>query len=297
LDKRSNNTVGCNGYKNILTEDIVALYLSGKTLVEVANQFKISYWTVLDRLKKVGVKKNTLRPIGNNAVFEGFTEQSCYWAGFIAADGFIARGNVCIELNSIDDEHLKKLCRFSGRDEFLWKRSRLRKERLVEYSSISLNSQKIADDLNHNFNIVPAKSKILEPPSEIPQHLISHYIRGYIDGDGSIGWHKGNKSLRLSLCSGSKQLLDWVAENIKLGSKSEGNPSVVKRNNADTYVIEYNGKYCIGILDWLYEDSTPETRLCRKHERYTQYKKHLEEYNKSKALPQQQRSKTARPND
>jgi hypothetical protein len=242
---------------------------------EIGGHFGISHWTVLDRLEKVGVRKRSRHPIGNNKAFEVFDAPSCYWAGFIAADGFVARDNIAIELNSKDAEHLVKLCNLVQRDTCLWRRQRERSGKMVEYVQVSLNSKKVTDDLCGNFNIVPAKSKVLRPPDAIPQELVRHYIRGYVDGDGTIGWHKENQAPRLGIVSGSKGILEWIASKIKESGSSAGNPSIRKYKEANTYAIEWNGRYSIDIMDWLFEDSTPGTRLDRKYGRYIEYKERL----------------------
>jgi hypothetical protein len=248
---------------------------------EIAGIYGISHWTIQERLAKAGVKKNIRRAVGNNDVFDGFSEASCYWAGFIAADGWIVGKTnkyVAIELNAKDSEHLVKLSNLAQREASLYRRSRLRSGKMIEYARLSLGSRKIADDLRVNFNIVPAKSRILSPPSKIPSNLIRHYIRGYIDGDGSIGWKKSDRKPRLSICSGSEDIIRWISKHIKEGSRHSGNTNVSKVKDANTYRVEYCGTYVEDILDWLYEESTPETRLDRKYGIYMENKERLKQY-------------------
>ena len=45
------------------------------------------------------------------------------------------------------------------------------------------------------------------------------------------------------------------------------------RKNKSTAEIEYMGLQVYNILDWLYDDSTKNTRLQRKYERYKEYSK------------------------
>jgi hypothetical protein len=142
--------------------------------------------------------------------------------------------------------------------------------KIFNISEIALNSSKIVSDLRDNFNIVPNKSLILMPPLRIPNNFRKHFIRGYIDGDGHIGWHKGNNTVRINIASGSQDILGWMRKIIIEENSLTYSPSVTYRKNK-TCCVEFNGHHVKQILDWLYSDSTKETRLDRKYERYVNY--------------------------
>lgn len=60
MDKRKTNKVGRKGY-DIDNKTIVSLYINdGLTMKEIGTKLGISHWTVLDRLKKSGVKKQKI---------------------------------------------------------------------------------------------------------------------------------------------------------------------------------------------------------------------------------------------
>ena len=113
------------------------------------------------------------------------------------------------------------------------------------------------------------------------------YKKGYIDGDGRIGWHKYGKVLRLNICSGSYNIIKWIYDNIT--NIFNVFPSIIKRNN-NLYVVEFKGKYVRNILDWLYSSSIKETRLDRKFEVKDRAPKHktnmktVEKHNKINRL-------------
>ena len=269
---KSGKRVGCKGL-DIDNEHIKEMYINqGLTLQDIAEKLNISHWTVLSRLKKIGIKKNTRHTIKNPNVFNTFTPESCYWAGFIAADGSIHknRNTVAIEIKAEDEKHLHNLCHIMGRDNQVWYRDREKNDKIYRAAAISLEAQSIKIGLQYNFNITPNKSNTLKPPQNIPQEYLHHFIRGYVDGDGSIGWHKHNNTPRLNVCSGSKEFLEWLAENIK-NNVITGNPTVREETNRNLYTVEFMGKQVCDILDWLYKDSKPETRLARKYEKYVSY--------------------------
>lgn len=258
--------------KDVKNKDIVALYKNGLTMKEIGEIFDISLWTVLDRLKKVGVRK-TIRHSVDEKIFEKFCAENCYWAGFIAADGWVdnKRRKVSIQLSSVDERHLIKICKFAKRDVTIWKQQRNRNGKIFNYSQVALNSSKIVSDLSDNFNIVPAKSLILKPPEKMPDYLRKHFIRGFIDGDGCIGWHKGNNTFRLYIVSGSVPILEWLLKIIREENRLTYFPKVTHKKDK-AYYVEFNGHYVKSILDWLYADSAKETRLDRKYERYVNYR-------------------------
>ena len=273
MDRRKTNKVGCKGY-DIDNKTIVSLYLSGGlTMKEIGTKLDISHWTVLDRLKKSGVKKNTRHKV-NHSVFSKPNVKNCYWAGFLAADGCVVskKTQVEVELQYKDKAHLEKLCSFAGRDTKLWVRERCRDDKIFKYASVSLVSKQIVKDLNRHFNIIPNKSLVLSAP-DIPNRLNKHFVRGYIDGDGSIGWHKHNNKPRLHIVSGSKDILKWIKDVIAKEVDNIGNPSIMYPKNKEVAEIEYMGFQVYNILDWLYFDSTKDTRLQRKYERYEKYSK------------------------
>lgn len=58
---------------------------------------------------------------------------------------------------------------------------------------ISIHSEKICNDL-FNLNCINKKSLELKfPKGKIPPELLRHFIRGYIDGDGSFVLYQNKK--------------------------------------------------------------------------------------------------------
>lgn len=254
-------------YKKISEE-----YLNNISLKNLANKYNISQWTLLARFKKLGIRKTTKRSLDENS-FSQFNRESCYWAGFLAADGWINdKYYLSSELSIIDKNHLEKLKLFLQSNADIKEREKVCFNKLHNYCSVQFNSVNLVNNLKENFNLTNNKSLTLAPPDKIPQNLIRHFIRGYIDGDGSIGWCKYNNKPRLIICSGSKLLLEWMQNSIRNNIET-GNPKISQRKNANTYVLEYKGKQVFSILEWIYYDST--TYLDRKYSLYMEYKSYV----------------------
>lgn len=252
-------------------EEIGKEYLNGENLKNLANKYNISIWTLLARFKKLGIRKRIDRE-ENIEVFNEFTKDSCYWGGFIAADGNIAQYSVSCELATVDINHLEKFRVFLQSNAKINERIRVVKNKEFKYCSIHIHNKNLVDILKNGFNLIAKKSLILLPPDKIPNGLIKHYIRGYIDGDGCIYWNKSNKKTRLVICSGSLELLCWIDSNLKL-LYDIGNPKIKKVNNRLLYTIGYS-KNILTALNDLYKDGE---RLERKFNKYLELKNKTEQ--------------------
>lgn len=151
----------------------------------------------------------------NDNFFDEYTEKSMYWAGFLAADGNIDKNKsrIAVKLKLTDKNHLEKfkfdldcnapiieLTRTDNRPAF--------KTGTYHSANFRFTSKNIKNKLNENFLITPAKSKTLEFPMHIKDHpLINHFIRGVIDGDGSI-FVRGNHGI-ISLC-GTRHMVENI---------------------------------------------------------------------------------------
>lgn len=281
LKRAGINTKHGHGRIDVSTEDIIDMYIVRNIkLKEIAEHFDVSYWTVIDRLHKAGITKRIKHHINHNA-FDQITPGTSYWAGFIAADGSIHRNysSVVVELSRKDERHLKKLCRFVGRDENLWYRTRtLENGKKFRMASMSILSFNICKNLEKYYSVIPDKTFTLQPPSDLDAENKRHFIRGFIDGDGTISWHKHNHTPRIGVVGASLEIIEWIKKEIKNALKLKYNPKIAerprKKENGEisiTYRFEFQGKYVYNILNWLYADSKHNTRLDRKFERYKKY--------------------------
>ena len=248
--------------------EIAHLFDLGLKIDDIATKMNVSKWTVLAHLKKLGLRRTCRHQITNSNVFAELTIDSCYWAGFIAADGFVKTGcqQFGVELSVLDVKHLEDLCRFVGRDTVLYYRKRQGKSGIFEYVHVDFHSPKLTTDLRNNFKIVPRKSLILDPPELQPMRR--HFIRGYFDGDGSIGWHKHNKTMRFSICSGSKHFLEWILNTMceELGDLRQR--AVSKRKNSRVHVLELSEDVVVRVMEWLYGSGGDALCLKRKLEKF-----------------------------
>lgn len=179
------------------------------------------------------------------------TLKSCYWAGFIAADGCINTGKnsniLSIKISNkdynllesflIDTECDNKILKCKGQDQ----------------SRLVITSEQWIKDLKEVFNIGPKKSMIYKHPNLIDEELIKAFIIGYIDGDGSICFIGKDKYLKLS-ASGTSEFLEWMMFYFnKWVEPTKAKKSISYNKNGTYNVCEYvvYGKRALSIINLL----------------------------------------------
>lgn len=97
--------------------------------------------------------------------------------------------NLEIGLSAKDELHLKKFCKFIGIGEgnIHKKINHLNAtDKNYDVVDVKIFSTKLCRALIAH-GITPRKSEILLFPTTVPADLLIHYLRGYVDGDGSLG--------------------------------------------------------------------------------------------------------------
>lgn len=201
------------------------------------------------------------------------TEEKAYWLGFLYADGSVAsqkdgkkkRYDVEISLKVQDYEHLRKF------KEFLNSPNKISLKKIGKYEAVrfAVNNKKIYESLVEK-GCTPKKSLTIQFPDKdiVPDNLIKHFVRGYIDGDGYIGFKTNDKTTgRLSITTGSKNFL------IDLINKMNWEQKQLKEDYRSihiTYAMEWCNKKVYYMLKELYDDAT--IYLNRKYDLYIELK-------------------------
>lgn len=139
----------------------------------------------------------------NDYFFSNITLLTCYYAGFIAADGNIYKNNLTISLARKDRKILERFLT-DCKSNYLIKDFLIKNR--FEASCVTIVSKQIIDDLYCNFNIIPNKSLTLQSPNLKNKEAIDAFIIGYIDGDGSISYSKIRNELQISLIGTNEML-------------------------------------------------------------------------------------------
>lgn len=186
------------------------------------------------------------------------TEDKAYWLGFIYADGYVAfpkvgSNKLGISISVKDEHHLAK---FKKSIQATHKIRRYKANTCYnsqDYVRIELCGNKIVEDIGR-LGVVKSKTTLLNFPTEqqVPISLLRHFIRGYLDGDGSVMINK--KGYLVVSFVGTREFLEGLAEifqvqHLKLSQRH-------KDRDVNNYELRITGRKAISICEWMYKDST-----------------------------------------
>lgn len=199
---------------------ILNLYNKGLSKITISKELNI-YVDVIDKfLKDEGILIRKTSEINRKNFFnENYFEKidtfdKAYFLGLLYADGnvYLKRNRVQINLATEDSYILSLFSKYINSTAKLYKDNN-------NYKLI-LDSKIITNDLI-KLGCIPSKSLILKFPTEqqVPKEYMSHFIRGYFDGDGCISITKTkqvNITGSFDFINGLKEYLT-KNENIKFG--------------------------------------------------------------------------------
>lgn len=248
---------------NELTKEIfLKLREEGLTFKEIGELFNLTERQVNYRtVNKWGLDYSKKKKL-NEFFFSSNTKAAHYWAGMLAADGWIEadRNRIGLALQSQDIEHLRK-----------FKEAVSSEHDICPFMSntanrIRFNSIQMVEDLENIFNITATKTHTYTMPLFEEDYLMIEFLRGYIDGDGHLD-KKASGRVALSLCSARKEFLQDFKEICELmlnkSISQEVNLKVNKKGQV--YNLCLNLDDSRDMLRMLYANSTEKTRLNRKY--------------------------------
>lgn len=115
------------------------------------------------------------------------------------------------------------------------------------------------------------KSLLLKYPTNLPEHLFNHFLRGYFDGDGSI-FLKNNKTIIFELL-GTNDFLNAIRDKLEKHLKIRFIKNIYK-TRSQIVELKTSKKIIVDkILKFLYDNAT--IYLERKYFKYQQWKERL----------------------
>lgn len=221
---------------------IIDLYQGGESAMQIARKYRVSDTTVRNLLKKLGIHCRSRREANNLSFRKHYfderffdvidSECKAYWLGFMVAEGNVYDNTVAIELASKDKGHLLLFAKA------------IQSEGLLDYRPskdayrLRLNSVSLVEALA-KLGVVPHKSHIIIEP-RISSGLLSHFYRGFLDGDGWISrrvstntWYIGFASCCGSFLAG---LQEWINNQI---DRRAG--SLIERKAGNCWQLSYSG--------------------------------------------------------
>lgn len=228
--------------------EICKEYELGKSIPQLARKYGVSWSTIWQTLVRWDIQRRTSRKyVFDQSYFQRIsTPEQAYWLGFLLADGSLYRSKrfgVELELGASDAKHLEKF------REALKTTTPLRYRKMKRSCSLRIWSKKMFDDLVARGLII--RGSAFKP--NLPSFLVSHFIRGYYDGDGSLSFDKSCRQWCISF-SGTYGVLHWIREQLNAAVGTRRNRLVVDKNS---YRLAYKGNRQVPqILGWLYKRAT-----------------------------------------
>lgn len=253
--------VGTNHPFKIYCRRYIKIHFYQQSQRGIARVLKIGKTTVNGWARKLGLsfKKHT----ADESYFNHWSKTMAYILGYICADGSVAwdkkRGyqSLTITASAKDKTHLEKIRKILRSTKPLLYGKSTKSYRLI------INSGRMCKRLMH-LGISPKKSLILRFP-KIPLKYLRDFIRGYIDGDGSLRYFARKRSpyFEIMISSGSKDFIVSLEGKIFscLGIKSR-----ISKYGANCYILRYSCARGLSLAEWLYQDA--KIYLIRKFKKY-----------------------------
>lgn len=202
----------------------------------------------------------------DESFFDKWTNESAYVLGWIYTDGNLSKSRPRMKICCCDKDIIVTISKLIGSTHPIYEHTP--KNRTRPQFTLVVDSQKIYDRLIE-IGLTPSKSKTTTVPN-VPQKYFSHFLRGVIDGDGSVYLEpqkyrdRDYSFLRLTVVSGSIEFLHVLQE--KIGN-SYGVKEKIMSKNKTAFQLKYSTNEALKVLSHVYKDSS-FGRLERKYEKY-----------------------------
>lgn len=262
-----------NRLSDELRSHIKELYLSGdNTNAMISYNTLVSNSNIDIALRRFGIEiPKAIKHYKDEHYFDIIdTPNKAYILGLLFSDGSNSMKKISISLQEEDKEILIKIAdelKFDG-DLYYVKYDN---NNYKNQYRLTISSKYMCQQLS-NLGMVKAKSTILHFPNNIDECLLSHFVRGLFDGDGSIWYNKARNSWCLDI-SGTYDICVGVGKVIE----TLGYRYCLKQDKraVNCYQVEptsIGGRNAF--LQYIYKDA--ELKIDRK---YNKYLLACEEYN------------------
>lgn len=264
--------------------DIIERYLAGESSEEIAVDYNTAGCVIRKHLEEAGIDRRNLSdaqriyPINSDFFDDINNREAAYVLGWLWSDGTNKTydSTVQIILSSKDVEILEKIKKFLSHET---KPIRIFKAKLPvsegygEYADYCIYNKKISQVLN-GLGMVKRKTyaPILDTPKGLEEKYFRHFLRGLMDGDGTIGVYDydGYPNIDASVLGHSillKTIKEYLDKNTGFSSTIR-KPDLTNPDICKTEQLCFGGNQnCIKFLHWLYEDKG-DCYLERKHAIY-----------------------------
>lgn len=240
---------------------LIKEYQSGLTMMLLADKYNVDAATISNILKRNNIQKrdyNKKNKLRDNYFEKIDTEAKAYFLGLICADGCVldTKGRslqLSINLQAQDGYVLERFAKdigFTGKIP-LYSYSGEKRKNCQDFYLLKMSSNRLCEDLI-KMGVTPRKSLTLNFPSDVPDYLIHHFIRGYFDGDG---WITISNSGAFGVCGTFEFLnkLNQILNEKVLGISSR---KIYKEINNKIHTLEISGNNMVRkFYEFIYKDA------------------------------------------
>lgn len=195
------------------------------------------------------------------------SHEKAYWLGYLMGDGHITKYKIC--LTSKDKESIVNFKKVLKSEHKISKVKSYDHRTDLTYtrSMIQINSKHLVEKVS-KYGVTQLKSYEAEYPN-IDKIYNSSFIRGLFDSDGSIcflsqGASQGARRISIIATDKIIEKVEYILLN-DLGIEPIKNSLIKKGENGSIVKMHINKfEYQNKFINYIYENSTPETRLDRK---------------------------------
>lgn len=198
-------------------KEIVKEYINGSSMAALGKKYKCDPTTIKNLLRTYKVesrnlsqaRRNYLKSTINEDSFKEInTPESAYWLGVMYSDGFISKANKYtnyfgISVKSSDKiwlESFKDFLQYNGEIK-TYKTGKSSYKPQTEYVRLLIGNNNIVNNLEY-WGVTEHKTQKINSLPNI--NFLDDFIRGYIDGDGSLAKRLPN----ITICGNKDFLLD-----------------------------------------------------------------------------------------
>jgi DNA-directed RNA polymerase subunit L len=196
------------------------------------------------------------------------TEEKAYILGFLAADGNIRKDMTAVVINLASRDHafLEMLRDIISPTSKITTTTYTMETGYVRHTStLRVGSRTLCEQLISH-GITPAKTETLQPPTSLKDEMVSAFVRGFFDGDGSIGLRKEYlpyvSALSIVIVSFGKHILEFIKDWYE--EQSEIFNLTITKKRKKYHHFRLSGWRAQKFLSLIYEHST--IYLPRKYE-------------------------------
>lgn len=264
-------------------EDITKLYNNGKNAKEIGEMIGVKRDSLARWLKQrpeiVWRGKRSYKI--NESYFDVASQNVAYFLGFICADGHVHKYGCEIELQIGDIDILEKFKKeldYNGPITFSTKTTS--KGKIRNYCRLRISSKKIAEKLM-SFGILSDKTFLLGFNLDIIKNNLSHFMRGFFDGDGCLcscflkdGYWRHIVTI-VAEKEFSHKLKDMIEAATGISFRLKENRKVINCLVLESHPLIKK------FLEWIYDNA--DVKLNRKYQKYLNFVKIYSEHNKDSA--------------